>query len=199
VLKFKIKSTALSNFELRASNFELLHMTLEIIVFIGSILFGILLYWRESTGNGLYRFFNKMMYSKNLQMSPNDPTGFLYQQKFILRLVFVGMIFLVGILVVRFLIPIDIATISVFASSIVGTLLGTYIGGFILKSGKVIDAQSDSLEKKFDNVIEQSRDFVHDMTSKAPKVVEEPKKESDEHSEPPKKSARERLKDKGLM
>ena len=82
-------------------------MTLEIIVFIGSILFGILLYWRESTGNGLYRFFNKMMYSKKLQMSPHNPKGFIYQQNFLLRLVCIGMIFLIGILIARFLIPID--------------------------------------------------------------------------------------------
>ncbi|MCK0124199.1 hypothetical protein MWU76_07285 [Gelidibacter sp. F2691] len=174
-------------------------MTLEIIVFIGSILFGILLYWRESTGNGLYRFINKLMYSKKLQMSPDNPTGFVYQQKFLLRLVFITMIFLVGILIARFLIPIDIATISVFASSIVGTLIGTYIGGFVLKSEKVIDAHSDSIEEKFDNAIDQGRDFIQDITSREPKVVEEAKKEIEEDHVEPKKSARERLKDKGLM
>ncbi len=174
-------------------------MTLELIVFIGSILFGILLYWRESTGNGLYRFFNKIMYSKELQMSPNDPTGFLYQQKFVLRLVFITLIFLIGILIARFLIPIDIATISVFTSSIVGTLLGTYIGGFVLKSEKVIDEQSDSLEEKFDQAIEQGKEYIQDFKAKEPKAVEEAKKEIEEQPEEPKKSARERLKDKGLM
>jgi hypothetical protein len=172
-------------------------MTLELIVFIGSILFGILLYWRESTGNGLYRFFNRMLYSKELQMSPNNPTGFLYQQKFLLRLVFIGFIFLVGILIARFLIPIDIATISVFASSIVGTLLGTYIGGFMLKSEKVIDEQSDSLEEKLDTAIEQGRDFIQDISTRQPKVIEEAEKEIEK--DPNQKSARERLKDKGLM
>lgn len=174
-------------------------MTLELIVFISSILFGILIYWRESTGNGLYRFFNKMMYSKKLQMSTNDPTGFFYQQKFLLRLVFITIIFLVGILIARFLIPIDIATISVFASSIVGALLGTYIGGFVLKSEKVIDEQSDSLEEKFDNAIEQGRDFIQDITAKEPKVVEEAKYEIEKEPKVQEKSARERLKDKGLM
>ena len=172
-------------------------MTLEIIVFIASVLFGILLYWRESTGNGLYRFFNKMMYSKKLQMSPNDPTGFLYQQKFILRLVFITMIFLVAIVIARFLIPIDIATISLFASCIVGTLLGTYIGGFVLKSEKVIDEHSDSFEEKFDHVLEQGKDFVNDITTRQPKVIEEAEKEIEK--DPNEKSARERLKDKGLL
>lgn len=172
-------------------------MTLELIVFISSILFGVLLYWRESNGNGLYRFFNKLMYSKKLQMSPNDPTGFLYQQKFILRLVFITAIVLVGIVIARFLIPIDIATISVFASVIVGTLLGTYIGGFVLKSEKVIDAQSESLEEKFDHAIEQGKDFIQDITTRQPKVIEEAEKEIEK--DPNQKSARERLKDKGLM
>lgn len=172
-------------------------MTLELIVFIGSILFGILLYWRESRGNKLYRFFNKMMYSKKLQMSPNDPTGFLYQQKFILRLVFIAIIFLVGIVIARFLIPIDIATISVFASSIVGTLIGTYVGGFVLSSEKVIEEQSETLEEKFDHVIEQGKDFIQDISTKQPKVIEEAEKEIEK--DPNQKSARQRLKDKGLM
>ncbi len=172
-------------------------MTLELIVFIGSILFGILLYWRESTGNGLYRFFNKMMYSKKLQMSPLDQTGFLYQQKFLLRLVFICIIFLVGILIARFLIPIDIATISVFASSIVGTLLGTYIGSFVLKSEKVIDTHADSIEDRFDTAIEQGKDFIQDISTRQPKVIEEAEKEIEK--DPNQKSARERLKDKGLL
>lgn len=137
------------------------------------------------------------MYSKELQMSPLNPTGFLYQQKFILRLVFICLIFLVGIVIARFLIPIDIATISVFASCIVGTLLGTYIGGFVLKSEKVIDAQSDSLEEKFDKVVEQGKDFIQDISTRQPKVIEEAEKEIEK--DPNQKTARERLKDKGLM
>lgn len=172
-------------------------MTLEIIVFIASILLGIILYWRESNGNGLYRFFNKMMYSKKLQMSPNDPTGFFYQQKFILRLVFITAIVLLAIVVARFLIPIDVYTISIFASTIVGTLLGTYIGGFVLKSEKVIDTHADSLEEKFDKAIEQGRDFVNDLKTREPDVVEE--SETKIEKDPNQKSARERLKDKGLM
>lgn len=130
-------------------------------------------------------------------MSPHDPTGFLYQQKFLLRLVFIAMIFLVAILIARFLIPIDIATISVFTSSIVGTLLGTYIGGFVLKSEKVIDAHSDSFERKFDTAIDQGRDFIQDISTRQAKVIEEEEKEIEK--DPNQKSARERLKDKGLM
>tara|TARA_R110000868_G_scaffold254496_1_gene511076 strand:+ start:281 stop:796 length:516 start_codon:yes stop_codon:yes gene_type:complete len=171
-------------------------MTLELIVFIASILFGALIYWRESNGNGLYRFFNKIMYSKDLQMKSNDKTGFVYQQKFIIRLVFIGFLFLIGIVITRFLIPIDLATISVFASMIVGTLAGTYLANFIFKSSEVIDEKSDSIEDIVQGTIEKGKDFIEDLKTKdAEEVVEEIKEipKTDE------KSARERLKDKGLL
>ena len=176
-------------------------MTIELIVFIAAILFGIVWFWRESKSNGLYRFFNKLLNAKPLQMSPDDPTGFVYQQKLILRLVFITSLFLIGILITRFLIPIDIATISAFASMIIGTLLGTYVGGFILKSEKVIDAKSDSLEGKFHQVIEKSKDVLDDLTGKKDdiEVISKDIETPSEASKPQEKSARERLKDKGLM
>src|SRR5690606_30117792 len=177
-------------------------MTIEIIIFIASILFGALLYWRESNGNKLYRFFNKLMYSKELQMKPEDKTGFLYQQKFFLRLIFISALFLVAIVFVRFLIPIDVATISLFASMIAGTLLGTYLAAFIFKSGDVIDDKSESLGDLVKDTIEKGKDFVEDLKAKqAEKESSETTPEVNERSrsEEPKKSARERLKDKGLM
>lgn len=176
-------------------------MTLELIIFIAAILFGIIWFWRESKSNSLYRFFNKLMNAKPLQMSPDDPTGFVFQQKLILRLVFITALFLLVILITRFLIPIDMATISMFASMIVGTLIGTYIGGFVLKSEKVIDAKSDSLEGKFHETIEKGKDFLDDLTGKK-EDVDIISKDTETSIDPLKtqeKSARERLKDKGLM
>lgn len=174
-------------------------MTLELIIFIGSILFGALIYWRESHSNGLYRFFNKLMYSKELQMKPTDKTGFVYQQKFIIRLVFIGFLFLTGIVITRFLIPIDIATISIFASMIVGTLAGTYLANFIFKSSEVIDKKSESLEDLVEDTIEKGKDLLEDIKTSKPKVIEEAKKEIKNEPKVEEKSARERLKDKGLL
>ncbi|NJX15561.1 hypothetical protein [Tamlana crocina] len=171
-------------------------MTLELIIFIASILFGALIYWRESNGNGLYRFFNKLMYSKELQMKPADKTGFVYQQKFIIRLVFIGFLFLIGIVITRFLIPIDVATVSIFASMIVGTLLGTYLANFIFKSSEVIDEKSDSLEDMVQDTIEKGKGFIEDLKTKDAEVIDEEPKDSLKKEE---KSARERLKDKGLL
>ena len=182
-------------------------MTLELIIFIASILFGILLYWRESNGNGLYRFFNKVVNSKELQMKPESKKGFVYQQSLLLRIVFISFLFLIGIVVTRFLIPIDLATISLFASMIVGTLLGTYLENFVFKSGEVIDDKSDSIEDVLHDTIEKGKDFIEDLTNKDTEAKEDIKEIKEEPAKEPakeplkqdEKSARERLKDKGFL
>jgi len=160
-------------------------MTLELLVFISSVLFGVLLYWRESHSNKIYRFFNKLLYSKKLQMKPEDRTGFLYLQNFLLRLVFLTVLFLFLLVLWRFLIPIDIATISVFASSIVGTLLGTYIAGFIQKTQASIG--SEEVKEIKGEVVEENPTLeeTREPVQKIPPIEE--------------KSARDRLKEKGLL
>ena len=175
-------------------------MTLELIIFIAAILFGIILYWRESSGNSVYRFFNKLMNSKELQMKPSDKKGFVYQQSFLLRLVFISALFLVAIIVSQFLIPISLATISIFASMIVGTLVGTYIAGFIFKSTEAIEDKAENFEDIVQNTIEKGKDFIEDLQNKNEKInvaSSEVEKKDDTIKE--EKSARERLKDKGLL
>ena len=178
-------------------------MGIDIIVFIASILFGIFLYWRESNGNGVYRFLNKVVNSKELQMSPNNPKGFVYKQDFIPRVIFiVTSVLLVG-LILQFLTPIEVFTnyfvLSGFASFATGTLIGTYLANFVLKSSKVIEAQSENLEDKFDTVVEKGKDFIEDLKSKDNEVVDHVQEDLPKEPETDKKSARERLKDKGLM
>ena len=138
------------------------------------------------------------MNSKELQMKPTDKKGFVFQQNFILRLVFITSFFLILILITQFLIPINYTSISLFASMIFGTILGTYLAGFIFKSSEVIEEQSESLEDKFQEVIEKGKDFIDEIKTKEADVVEEPKEVKSE-VKPEEKSARERLKDKGFL
>ncbi|WP_299065300.1 hypothetical protein [uncultured Polaribacter sp.] len=173
-------------------------MTLELIIFIASILFGIILYWRESQGNKLYRFFNKIMNSKELQMEVTNKKGFIYQQNFLLRLVYISSFFLVLVIVARFIIPIDITTVSLFTSMIFGTLLGTYIAGFIFKSSTIIEEQSENLGDTFNDVLEKGKDFVKDLKTEEPVAIKKAQEEIKENKVE-EKSARERLKDKGLL
>ncbi|OAD44987.1 hypothetical protein [Polaribacter atrinae] len=166
-------------------------MTIEIIIFIAAILFGIVIYWRESRGNKMYLFFNKLMNSEELQMKDTDTKGFVFQQNFVLRFVYIAVLFLVGILIVQFLIPINYATISLFASMIFGTLIGTYIAGVVFKSSEILEEQTEAFEHKLEEAIEKGKDFMEDFQSKENKELEAPKVNE--------KSARERLKDKGLL
>ncbi|MDG5491870.1 hypothetical protein [Psychroserpens sp. SPM9] len=180
-------------------------MGLELIIFIVAILFGIFLYWRESNGNGAYRFVNKIVNSKELQMPADSKKGFVYQQAFLPRLIFVVAIVLIAAVIVEFLTPIAVFSsyvgVSAFSSFAAGTLLGTYLANFVLKSSKVIEKQSESLEDTFDNVVEKGKDFIEDLKTRDPKVVEEAKEEikTEPTEKMNEKSARERLKDKGLM
>lgn len=172
-------------------------MTLEFIAFIASILFGILLYWRESRSNKVYRFFNKIMNSKELQMKADDKTGFIYQQKFLLRFVFITALFIVVMVVFRFLFPIGYAEVSMFASAVVGTLIGTYVAAFVIKASEVVDENSDKVGEIIKDTYEKGKEFVDDLaTDKKEEEKEEPK---EEEPKKPEKSARERLKDKGLL
>ncbi|NRA92010.1 MAG: hypothetical protein HRU26_04890 [Psychroserpens sp.] len=178
-------------------------MGIELVFFIVAILFGIFLYWRESNGNGAYRFLNKIINSKELQMKPEDKKGFIYLQPFIPRLLFVVTFFIIVALVIQFFTPIEIFSsynaISALASVIFGTLIGTYLANFIIKSGKVIEEKSETLEEKFESVVEKGKDLIDDLKHKDTKEVEETQPEPTSEPDPNKKSARERLKDKGLM
>ena len=118
-------------------------------------------------------------------MKPEDKTGFVYQQSFILRLVFITLLFLILIVLVRFLIPIDLATISLFVSSIVGTMMGTYVAGFIKKyqtSRATVEIKGEEVEELPD-----------------PSGMNTPMAPKEETPEAEEKSARERLKEKGLL
>ncbi|MBC3759038.1 hypothetical protein H7U19_11515 [Hyunsoonleella sp. SJ7] len=175
-------------------------MGLELVIFIAAILFGILIYWRESQGNRLYRFFNKIFNSKELQMKPTEQKGFVFKQAFLPRLVYIfGFYLLIG-LIVQFLSPFQIFNsyngISAFSSIAVGTLIGTYVANFVLKSGKVIEEKSDVVEDLVQDTIEKGKDFIEDLKKEGEeKVAEAPKEEPNTY----KKSARDRLKDKGYL
>ena len=178
-------------------------MGIELVIFIAAILFGIFLYWRESNGNGVYRFLNKVVNSKELQMQADNPKGFVFKQAFLPRLIFVVSIVLIAALIVEFLTPVSVFGsyngVSAFASFAVGTLLGTYLANLVIKTTEVVEEHSGTLEDKFDDVVEKGKDFIDDLKTKEPKVVKEAKKEIKTEPEVDKTSARDRLKDKGLM
>jgi len=171
-------------------------ITTEIIVFIAAVLFGIVWYVRESKSNKVYRFFNKLMNSKDLRMKADNKKGFVHLQGFLMRLVWITCALMVGAIIVGFILPFDLVYIQFVVSAIAGTLAGTYIAsGFIVASEGMT---AKNLKKKAEEAIEKGRDFVEDLKGDEPEeeVTPEPKEEA---PETPQKSARDRLKDKGMI
>lgn len=170
-------------------------MTLEIIVFVVAILLGILLYWRESANNRLYRFFNKLGNSKKLQMSETDSKGFLHKQSFLFRLIYILLFYIILFGGVSLLTPLNIVSFQIFTASVVGTLIGTYIASSVFFANKKIEDHKDIIE----SAMEKGKDVVSDIVgNKDVNSVEEIQKE-EKPSKQKEKSARERLKDKGLL
>jgi len=183
-------------------------MGLELIIFIVAILFGIFLYWRESNSNNIYRMLNKIVNSKELQMSADDPKGFVYKQSFLPRLIFVVMLVLIVALIIEFLTPLAVFSsyngISAFSSFAAGTLIGTYLATFVIKSTEIIEEKSDVVSDLVGDAVEKGKDLIEDLKTKndseSSSINEESSKSEDTPKEESnKKSARERLKDKGLM
>jgi len=106
-------------------------MTLEIIIFVISILVGIVLYWRESKSNAVYRFINKLTHNDELQMKPDNRKGFIHLQPFLMRLVYISILYIVAAVVLQFVTPIQ-AFVQYFVSAIVGTIIGTYIASIFV-------------------------------------------------------------------
>jgi len=171
-------------------------MTLEIIVFIGAILFGIVWYWRESKSNKIYRLANRVTHAKDLQMKADNRKGFIHQQPFLLRLVWITLLFAISAGIVTFVTPINVFFIQYFASAIVGTLIGSYI------ASAFIFAKDSTSKENIEKVFDKGKEFVEDLVEGDEQAIEDPKAEEITKPEPEvevKKSARDRLKDKGMI
>lgn len=168
-------------------------MTLEIIVFILSILFGILWYWREAGSNKFYRLVNRITHSKKMQMKPGNRKGFIYGQPFLLRLVWITLLFVLSGILVNLLTPINAFYIQYFASAIVGTLIGSYIASAFLF------AREQAKVENLDKAVDKGKTFINDLIKEPVPQDGEPADTPEEPEVAPGKSARDRLKDKGMI
>ena len=89
--------------------------------------------------------------------------------------------------------------LSGFASFATGTLIGTYLANLVIKTTQVVEEKSGSIGGMVEDAVEKGKDFIDDLKMKESKAVEESKKEIETKPDADKPSARDRLKDKGLM
>ena len=172
-------------------------MTLEIIIFISSILFGIVIYWTESKSNKIYRFINRLTHNDELQMKQDNPKGFFHMQPFLMRLVYVTLLFVIGAIFIQFVTPLSGFFAQMFASAIVGTLIGTYIASAFLFARNTTSKKN--LTKAFDKGKAAVEEFTDDIKENFETKEEAPEPTTNKEPEAPKKSARDRLRDKGMI
>ena len=176
-------------------------MTLEIIVFVSAILFGIIIYWSESKSNKIYRFINHLTHNEELQMMSGNRKGFIHQQPFLWRLVYVTLLFLIAGTIISFTTPINAFYVQYFVSAIVGTLMGTYIASLFLFASE--STKKEVLKKAYEKGKEQVEELVDDVKERF-EIENEAENENEKQAQPSeeimkKKSARDRFKDKGMI
>ena len=97
---------------------------------------------------------------------------------------------------------IDTVFVSLFISSIAGTLIGTYVAGLVIKAEKVIDEKSGEFGEMVSETYQKGKEFIDDLTGDKEQekaASNRAETSSEKASEKSEKSARERLKDKGLL
>jgi hypothetical protein len=92
--------------------------------------------------------------------------------------------------------------LSGLATFATGAILGTYLANFVIKTTKVVEEKSDSIGDFLGDAVEKGKDLIEDL--KPDTTVDNHESMEDDtktevKSEPEQKSARDRLKDKGLM
>ncbi|GEQ85552.1 hypothetical protein ULMS_10600 [Patiriisocius marinistellae] len=173
-------------------------MTLEIIVFVLAILFGIIIYWTESKSNRIYRFINHLTHNEELQMKPENRKGFFHLQPFLLRLVYITLLFVIAAVIVSFTTPINAFYVQYFVSAIVGTIIGSYIASIFLFASE--RTKKEALQQAFEKGKDRVEEFVDDVKDNFETETPKPQSKTETKiKDAPKKSARDRFKDKGMI
>ena len=135
-------------------------ITLELIILLASVTFGIAIYWLEYQNNGMYRAVNKLTHSSETQMKATNKKGFIIQQSFVPRLIYVNVLFIVLYLIAYFLLPFITLSLGYYSTTIVGTMIGIYIGQFLL-----------GIKSTSEDVIDKAHDTGKDIVDKGKSVT----------------------------
>jgi hypothetical protein len=177
---------------------------LDIIVLIGSILLGILISWRESRTNSIFRAYNAFINKKETRMEASDRKGFFYQRSIIYRLLNVLFLtILFGMLVYNTPL-LNNHVLEVSLAFFVGVLGGTYLAAALPTVKRAVDNPLDALKEVGDAGKEVLSDLSETATEKLKErkgetVVPPVQKKTEEPEEPKKETARERMKRKGYL
>lgn len=181
-------------------------MFLEIIVFIGAIILGVLIYWHESRSNGIFRAYNSFINKKDTRMEATDRKGFFYQRPIVYRVLNALLLAIVIGMLVYYTPILNNHILQVALASFVGIIAGTYLAAALPTVKRAVDNPLDALQE----VGKAGRDIVSDLSETASEKIKEQtqtsktleKKEQSKEEAPQvekKESARDRMKRKGYL
>ena len=179
-------------------------MFLDIIVFAGALLLGLLTYWRESRSNGIFRTYNAFINKKETRIEAGDRKGFFFQRSLVYRLLNALLVAaLFGIII--YYIPLVSLQLEYVAAFFVGFVAGTYIAAALPTVKRAVDNPLNALE----DIGKAGREIVSDLSEAAGEKLKDTKtdkptekteeKPSSTEEEPKKETARERMKRKGYL
>lgn len=178
-------------------------MFLSSTTFIAAILLGVLIYWRESRSNGIFRGYNAFINKKETRMAPTDRKGFFYMRPLIYR-VLNALLLAIVIGIVTYYTPIlNNHILEISLASFAGILAGSYLAAALPAVKKAVDNPLEALQ----DVGEAGKEIISDLSNSATEHIkektidnEEIKPDAKEEAEEPKKeTARERMKRKGYL
>lgn len=181
-------------------------MFLSTTAFIGALILGVLIYWRESRSNGIFRAYNAFINKKETRMEAGDRKGFFFRRPIVYRIINAILVAVV-IGIVTYYIPfLNENILEIVLASFVGIVVGSYLAAALPTVKKAVDNPLEALQDVGEagkgiltDLSNTASDKIKEQTKTAPKEAvkkEEPKKEEAPEK---KETARERMKRKGYL
>lgn len=177
-------------------------MFLEIIIFIAALLLGVLIYWRESRSNGLFRAYNAFINKKETRMEATDRKGFFHLRPLIYRVLNALLLAIAVGIIVYYLPLLNNHILQIALAAFVGIVLGTYLAAALPTVKRAVDNPLEALQ----DVGEAGKEIISDLSeTAAERIKKEPvekeieKKLEEQPKEEKKETARERMKRKGYL
>jgi hypothetical protein len=148
-------------------------MFLSSLTFIAAILLGVLIYWRESRSNGIFRAYNAFINKKETRMEASDRKGFFYQRPIVYRVINALLLAVVIGIITYYLPFLNNHLLEIALASFVGIIAGSYLAAALPTVKRAVDNPLDALQ----DVGNAGKEIISDLSETAASKIKEHKTE----------------------
>lgn len=178
-------------------------MFLSTTTFIGALILGVLIYWRESRSNNVFRAYNAFINKKETRMEATDRKGFFYKRDLIYRVLNALLLAAVIGILVYYTPLLNHHILEISLAAFVGLIAGSYLAAALPMVKKAVDHPLEALQ----DVGEVGKEIISDLSNTASSKIKSqtktetpiPKEPTEEPTPEKKETARERMKRKGYL